>query len=111
MPELGSRSDKVNNAGVIMRYLICFLFLNLFFCAPISGGIEQISFVQAASRPSGQDHSSSHLKQARYYQEQGRYELARQSYALALSTCQDPGQLEIIKREMNNVELILRSLR
>ena len=45
------------------------------------------------------------------YRKQGRYELARQSYAQALSTCRSNAGLDIIKRELAGVELLLRTMR
>lgn len=69
---------------------------------------------QAPSAPAfklGPDISAQYLKQAREYREQGRYELARQSYAQALSTCQSNEALAVIKHELGGVELLLRTMR
>jgi len=57
------------------------------------------------------EHSLAYLGQARQFREQGRYELARQRYLQALSICADDQTLEIIKRELNGVELLLRTMR
>ena len=51
------------------------------------------------------------MEEAREYRKQGRYELARQSYAQALSTCRNNAGLDIIKRELAGVELLLRTMR
>lgn len=56
-------------------------------------------------------HSLAYLGQARQFREQGRYELARQRYLQALSICADDQTLGIIKRELNGVELLLRTMR
>ena len=57
------------------------------------------------------EHSLVYLGQARQFREQGRYELARQRYLQALSICADDQTLGIIKRELNGVELLLRTMR
>ncbi|WP_165071641.1 hypothetical protein [Desulfovibrio sp. ZJ200] len=59
----------------------------------------------------GPDISAQYLEQARAYRAQGRYELARQSYAQALSTCQSSEALAVIKHELGGVELLLRTMR
>ena len=55
--------------------------------------------------------SIKHLNQARAYRDRGRYELARQSYLQALSVCADNTTLQVIQRELNGVELLLRTMR
>ncbi len=55
--------------------------------------------------------SNRHLREARRYRAQGRYELARQSYVLALSICQSTSRLETIRQELDGLELMLRTLR
>lgn len=57
------------------------------------------------------DISVAYILQARAFRDQGRYELARQSYALAMSTCRNEANLEIIRREMAGVELMIRTMR
>lgn len=52
-----------------------------------------------------------YLNEARRYRAQGRYELARQSYALALSVCSSEKKLMEIRQELDGVELLLRTLR
>lgn len=63
------------------------------------------------SADQGPNISARYLKQARAYRDQGRYELARQSYAQALSTCRSAGELEVIEKEMGGIELLLRTMR
>lgn len=59
----------------------------------------------------GADVSVDYLLQARAYRDAGRYELARQSYAQAISTCRNLANLDIIRREMAGVELLIRTMR
>lgn len=54
---------------------------------------------------------SRHLREARRYRAQGRYELARQSYVLALSICGNTRRLATIRHELDGLELMLRTLR
>lgn len=56
-------------------------------------------------------HSETYLQQARDYRDEGRYELARQSYAQALSICSDGPTLKVIQREMEGINLLLRTMR
>lgn len=55
--------------------------------------------------------SYKHLTEARKYRAEGRYELARQSYVLALSICTSTSRLATIRRELDGLELMLRTLR
>lgn len=55
--------------------------------------------------------ANQYLKEARAYRKDGRYELARQSYVQALSVCHDSKQYEIIKQELNGIEMLLRTMR
>lgn len=59
----------------------------------------------------GPDISVEYLQEARKFREEGRYDLARQSYALALSTCRNNANLEIIKHELAGTELLIRTMR
>lgn len=59
----------------------------------------------------GADVSVDYLLQARKYRDEGRYELARQSYAQAISVCRNTANLEIIRRELAGVELLIRTMR
>ena len=71
-------------------------------CAPYDG-------VPLAGQ--GLNISAKYLKQARLYRDQGRYELARQSYTQALSTCRSAEDLAIIEKELGGIELLLRTMR
>lgn len=59
----------------------------------------------------GTNISVEYLAQARKYRDEGRYDLARQSYAQALSTCRNNANLEVIKRELAGCELLIRTMR
>lgn len=59
----------------------------------------------------GPNISRDYVEKGRQYREDGRFELARQSYLLALSTCRDDADLAIIKRELAGVELEIRTMR
>ncbi len=59
----------------------------------------------------GIDLSVDYLLQARKYRDAGRYELARQSYAQAISVCRNNANLKIIRRELAGVELLIRTMR
>ncbi|MBQ7738229.1 MAG: hypothetical protein IJT59_01050 [Desulfovibrionaceae bacterium] len=52
-----------------------------------------------------------YLREARRYRREGRYELARQSYALALSICSNEKRIAIIRQELDGMDLLLRTLR
>ena len=52
-----------------------------------------------------------YLREARQYRAQGRYELARQSYAQALSICTNEAKIPIIRKELDGIELLLRTMR
>ena len=94
-----------------MRHFLFALMVSLAFCIPAWAQNAQGYDGLGVSRDAGPNVSVNYLEQARDYRAAGRYELARQSYALALSTCQQPAEMEVIKRELDGVELILRSLR
>lgn len=82
------------------------------FCAALSA--SQTGCARHANEATvgpGIDISVDYLNQARAYRDQGRYDLARQSYAQALSTCRNNANLEIIKREMAGTELLIRTMR
>lgn len=63
------------------------------------------------STPGSNTASIQYLKQARAYRSDGRYELAKQSYVLALSVCADNKTLSTIRRELAGVELLIRTMR
>lgn len=95
-----------------------FFLSSLLLCAGLalapSGRAEVIGGTPIQGNPTvgrGIDLSVDYLEQARKYRDSGRYELARQSYAQAISVCRNYGNLEIIKRELAGVELLIRTMR
>lgn len=96
-----------------MRNLLSsFLLVALLF--PAVAGAEIIGgspIPPGATASRGADVSLDYLRQAREYRDQGRYELSRQAYAQAISTCRNAANLEIIKREMAGIELLIRTMR
>ena len=90
------------------------LFLFALLLSPLAAGAEIIGgspIHRGATASRGADVSLAYLKQARQFRDEGRYELSRQSYAQAISTCRNSANLEIIKREMAGVELLIRTMR
>lgn len=89
--------------------IIGFLFLAIF--APCL--FTQVGCARRGEPTVGQgpNISVAYLQQARRYRDEGKYELARQSYAQALSTCRSDANLEIIKRELAGCELLIRTMR
>lgn len=75
------------------------------------GQATSASNEQTATVGESEDISLYYLDQARYWRDSGRYELSRQAYAQALSTCRNNANLEIIKRELEGVELLIRTMR
>lgn len=50
-------------------------------------------------------------KVARNYAAQGRYELAREHYLLALASANDPNLQEVLAGELESVDMMIKSLR
>lgn len=98
-----------------MRKILIFLFslaLGSFFYTGINAEPDAVPTAQGhPTIGNGMDISVDYLEQARQFRDAGRYELARQAYAQALSTCRDNANLEIIKRELAGVELLIRTMR
>lgn len=73
------------------------------FCATLTTG------------PSASDNTRSlcrrYLAEGEKYRSQNRYELARQSYAQALSICADDREIRTAKQGLNTIELLLRTMR
>lgn len=88
-----------------------FLGLSISLGMPCFAEAADNSYYERPTVRSGTDISVQYLNLARMYREQGRYELARQAYAQAISTCRNYGNLEIIKREMAGVLLLIRTMR
>lgn len=83
--------------------LACTLLLSPVLVPAPCQAVESSSSTNALSRQ--------YLKEARAFREQGRYELARQSYVQALSVCHDREEYETIKQELNGIEMLLRTMR
>lgn len=91
-------------------------FIFCLFCAlasPFAANAEIVSGSGPAgsSFGNGPNISAQYLRQAREYRAEGRFELARQSYVQALSTCRDNDSLYIIRKELAGVELLIRTMR
>lgn len=93
-----------------MRFFLSAIFFALFIIAGANISLAATGQVRPTVRP-GPDLGAQFINLARIYREHGRYELARQAYAQAISTCQNSANLEIIKREMSGVELLIRTMR
>ena len=83
--------------------LACTLLLSPVLLPVSCQAVESSSSTNALSRQ--------YLKEARAFRQQGRYELARQSYVQALSVCHDRKEYETIKQELNGIEMLLRTMR
>ncbi|MDR1660796.1 MAG: tetratricopeptide repeat-containing protein [Desulfovibrio sp.] len=81
------------------------------FIAPSAAPAAETAYRPAPPVIGGPDISEKFLDQARAYRAKGRYELARQSYAQALSTCRSNEGMAVIRHEMGGVELLLRTMR
>lgn len=92
-----------------MRNYLIILFLALAISPSLFLGSGCSRGVPAATE--GPDISLDYLAQARYFRNEGRYELARQSYAQALATCKSNANLAIIEHELAGCELLIRTMR
>lgn len=70
------------------------------FCATVSGGSDKSKSL-----------CRRYLAEGEKFRTQNRYELARQSYAQALSICNDGRDIATAKQGLNTVELLLRTMR
>lgn len=87
-----------------------FLLVLCLLSAPITAAAEIVPGRDSGVSIGG-DISEAYLRQARVYRAEGRYELARQSYAQALSTCKNNDNLYVIRRELAGLELLIRTMR
>ncbi len=55
--------------------------------------------------------ADAYWKKARTYRDEGRFELARQQYLLALSSCYTEEAKIRVQRELQSVELLIRTMR
>ncbi|HIX41492.1 hypothetical protein [uncultured Desulfovibrio sp.] len=70
------------------------------FCATVSGGSDNSKSL-----------CRRYLAEGEKFRTQNRYELARQSYAQALSVCNDGRDIATAKQGLNTIELLLRTMR
>lgn len=61
--------------------------------------------------PQDSAETAMHWRKARKYQNDMRYELARQEYLLALTTCRSEATRNQLQRELQTVDLQIRTLR
>lgn len=100
-----------------MRY-ICHASLALLLLLSVSAGTSLAMDAGPAPRrtqpdaiPADSAETTRLWNMARTYKTQMRYEMARQHYLLALATCRSDETVQRIQRELQIVELQLRSLR
>ena len=74
-------------------------------CAPLTGCGPRITVT-----PEGTETIDNWMA-AKHYQAQGRYELAKQYYSLALASARTQSALEQLKRELFVVDLQIRTMR
>lgn len=98
----------------------CTLFFLLLFAASLAScasarrdreGNVILTKTEVAALQYNHNKSVGYLNEARAYRAQGRYELARQSYTQALSICSDGPTLKVIQRELEGINLLLRTMR
>ena len=61
--------------------------------------------------PTDSQQTTYHWKKARAYQQEQRYELARQHYLLSLSACRSEETRDQLQRDLQIIDLQLRTLR
>ena len=76
-----------------------------------SSGTQQAQMNTHSRQRSDKSIMNKYLSRARQFRNEGRYELARQSYVQALSVCTDEETLLTIRNELNGIELLLRTMR
>ena len=107
-----------------MKITLRAMALTCFFCTMLSFISSSPAYDGTASSGTPQVQTNTHrrhrtdnslmrdfLKRARRYRNEGRYELARQSYVQALSVCSDEETLLTIRNELDGIELLLRTMR
>ncbi len=57
------------------------------------------------------DSATTDWNQARYFQAQGRYDLAREHYLLALAAARDNEERDVLNQELQTVDLQIKTLR
>jgi len=87
----------------------CALLCGFAFAQP--GHAQAADASRSFDRLEGTEATKSHWKLARDYERQMRYELARQHYLLALASCRsEPAQTQL-RRELESIDLQIRTMR
>ena len=98
-----------------MQKLLVFLLAGAIFALPALAGCSRKYHPDGTPLPDTEPRDSaattSHWQKARAYQSNMRYELARQEYLLALATCRTDQTKNRLQRELQIVEMQLRTLR
>lgn len=98
-----------------LSYFLCSLLAFNSFSFAYEGtgasGTQQAQMNTHRRQRSDKSIMNNYLSRARQFRNDGRYELARQSYVQALSVCSDEETLLTIRNELNGVELLLRTMR
>ncbi len=92
-------------SSILKKARLAAMFALLAFAAALSYGCGQKS-IQLNS-----DEATTDWNQARYFQAQGRYDLAREHYLLALAAVRDNEEREILNQELQTVDLQIKTLR
>lgn len=79
--------------------------LLLCFALPCMEGCTKVAVTPEA------EEAISNWSQARDYQAQGRYELARQHYLLALAAARTPESQQTLQRELDSVDRMIEAMR
>jgi hypothetical protein len=86
-------------------------------CVCLLSGFPAVTPAEAAGQTKHFDTLSDtqatlrHWRTARDYERQMRYELARQHYLLALASCRSSQTREQLKRELEGIDLQIRTMR
>lgn len=98
-----TRRKAALKSGLRILTVICALAV----AVPVPAGSD----VNFDSLPPDTGLTRRHWVTARDYQRQMRYELARQHYVLALAACRNSRTQAQLKRELEGVDLQIRSMR
>ena len=91
--------------GVLrLGVFICALALSPLACAWAGSGFDALP-------PDETKATNKHWRMARDYEQQMRYELARQHYALALAACRSSDTQMQLRRELESIDLQIRTMR
>ncbi len=96
------------NTSVFNRLTIAVLLVFCMACTPVF--ITATEAFASDEKPIPAD-TARNLSFAKKYRTEGRYELARQHYLLALATCNTTTLRDTIQRDLQTLELQIRTLR